>query len=152
MMTEMRDNGVDDAVIKAQITPENFLKYKDIEKPDIVRDFKISMACDEIARVEGIEIPSYQVDEQVQAIRQDAEKDKSGEKFDEKMIRPKVENALQRNLVFDFLAEHANLSVEYVEEPAFDESLMNQLTEDSIAREKKLAEGANEAEVLRATT
>ena len=68
MMTDMRDNGMPDEEIKKQIQPENFLKYKDIEKPDIVRDFKVSMACDEIARLEVMNVPDYQVEEQLQRI------------------------------------------------------------------------------------
>lgn len=137
MMTEMRDNGVPDEEIKRQIQPENFMKYKDIEKPDIVRDFKVSMACDEIARLEGIEVPDYQVEEQLQSIKKDA--DGSSEEFDETMVRRKVESTLQRQLVFDFLAKNANLDVEYVEEAEFNEALMAQLAEESLKREQELA-------------
>ena len=142
MMTEMRDSGVPDEEIKGQIKPENFLKYKSIVKDDIVKDFRVSMACDEIARVEGIEVPDYQVEEQVQAIRKDAEG--SSEEFDEAMIRPKIESTIQRQLVFDFLAKHANLTVEYLEEEKFDEEMMNKLLEETLERERELAEEATE--------
>ena len=138
MMTEMRDSGVPDEEIKSQIKPENFLKYKSIVKEDIVKDFRVSMACDEIARVEGIDVPDYQVEEQLQAIKRDAEG--SSEEFDETMIRPKVESTLQRQLVFDFLAKNANLTVEYLEEEQFDEKMMNKLLEETLERERKLAE------------
>jgi len=57
---------MDDEEIKKLITPENFTKYKDIQRPDIVDDFKTSMATDEIARLENIEVPSYQIDEQIE--------------------------------------------------------------------------------------
>lgn len=85
MMTEMRDNGVSDEEIKKQIKPENFKKYKDIVKDDIVRDFRVSMATDEVARIEGIEVPDYQVEEQLEAIRKDAAQE--GEEIDDNMIR-----------------------------------------------------------------
>lgn len=139
MMTEMRDNGVPDEEIKKQIKPENFLKYKSIVKEDIVKDFKVSMATDEIARLEGIEVDDYQVEEQLQAIKKDA-----GDEFDEKMIRPKVEATIQRQLVMDFLAKNANLVVEYVEEgeKQFDEELLNKLAEESLERERELAKKA----------
>jgi trigger factor len=139
MMTEMRDNGVPDEEIKKQIKPENFLKYKSIVKDDIVKDFRVSMATDEIARLEGIEVDDYQVEEQLEVIKKDA-----GDEFDETMIRPKVEATIQRQLVMDFLAKHANLDVEYEEEGQvqFDEELLNKLAEESLERERELAKTA----------
>jgi Bacterial trigger factor protein (TF) C-terminus len=135
MMAEMRDGGVSDEEIKRQISPENFQKYKDIVKDDIVRDFKISMATDEIARLEGIDVPDYQVEEQMEAIRKDAEKD---EAFDENLIRSKVKNTLVRQAVMDWLAERSKLQVEYVNdnEPEFDEALLTKLAEESLERER----------------
>jgi len=50
---------MNDKSIKKQITPDNFLKYKNIEKPNIVRDFKISMATDEVAHLEGTDVPRF---------------------------------------------------------------------------------------------
>ena len=58
MMTDMRDNDMPNEEIKKLISPENFAKYKDIGKADIVRDFKISMAVDKITRLESIQVPA----------------------------------------------------------------------------------------------
>lgn len=136
MMTDFRDNGMADEEIKKMITPENFLKYKDIERPDIVRDFKVSMATDEVARLEGIEVPSNAVDEQMANLRKEA----GDEPFDEAAVRPNVESTLLRRQVYDFLNEHSSLEVEYVEEDGdFDEGMMNKLAEESLQREKELA-------------
>lgn len=143
MMAEMRDGGVTDDEIKKQITPENFLKYKDIVKDDIVRDFRVSMATDEIARLENIEVPDYQVEEQMESIRKDAQED---DKFDENVIRGKVEATIQRQLVMDFLAENAKLEVEFTDEQEFDEELMTKLAEESLERERQMAEEKEEAE------
>lgn len=137
MMAEMRDGGVDDEVIKQQINPENFLKYKAIVRDDIVRDFKVSMATDEIARMEGIQVPDFQIEEQMESIRKDAAEQK--EEFDETMVRSKVETTLLRQSVMDWLAEKSNLQVEFVEEE-FDENLMQQLADEALEREEKLAE------------
>jgi trigger factor len=137
MMTEMRDNGVSDEEIKKQIKPENFLKYKEIVKDDIIRDFRVSMATDEIARMEGIDVPDFQVEEQLEVIRKDAAQD--GEQIDENMIRDKVRSTLQRQAVMSFLAEHADLDVQYKED-GFDGELMERLAQESlerIAREEK---------------
>jgi len=132
MMTDMRNNGVSDEEIKNQISPENFLKYKKVVKDSIVKDFKVSMAVDEIGRMEGIEVPDYQVEEQMQGIREEASK--SSEEYDEAEIRPRVEATLMREAVMEFLAENSELEVEF-EEDEFDEELMAKLAEESLARE-----------------
>mmetsp|Transcript_1367 Transcript_1367/g.3450 ORF Transcript_1367/g.3450 Transcript_1367/m.3450 type:complete len:632 (+) Transcript_1367:126-2021(+) len=137
MMTDMRDNGMADEEIKKMINPENFIKYKDISKPDIVTDFKISMAVDEIARLENIEVPAYQVEEQIQSLKDQAAKDGTADdNMDDEQMRRKVESTLERRMVYDFLAEVADLEVEYVDEEGFDETLMEKLAADSLAREE----------------
>ena len=148
MMADMRESGVDDEVLKSQITPENFLKYKNIVKPGIERDFKISMATDEIARLENINIPAYQVEEQLENIRKDAAAQK--EELDENMIRAKVETSLQRSAVMDWLAERAELEVEYQGEEVIDEGLLNKLAEDSLKREKEMLGADVDIEALTA--
>lgn len=155
MMTDMRDNGMADEDIKKMINPENFLKYKDIQKDDIVRDFKISMAVDEIARLENIQVPAYQVEEQIQSLKDQAAKEgQSTDGLDDEQMRRKVESTLERRMVYDLLAEVAELEVEYVEEEAFDEELLEKLAQESIAREEAAAaeqastEGKQEDEVV----
>jgi FKBP-type peptidyl-prolyl cis-trans isomerase (trigger factor) len=138
MMTDMRNNGVSDEEVKKQIQPENFLKYKKIVRADIVRDFKVSMATDEIARMENIEVPDYQVEEQMEAIRKDAAE--SNEQFDETLIRGKVEATLQRSAVMDFLAENGDLKVEYTDDgEKFDEALLEKIAKESIEREEEMS-------------
>lgn len=143
MMTDMRENGVPDEEIKRQIKPENFLKYKKIVKDDIVRDFKVSMATDEIGRMEEIEVPDYQVEEQMESIRQEAADSK--DEFDETQIRSRVEATLQREAVMDFLAENSILEVEFEEEKQFDEKLLEELAAESLKREQE-ATAADEGE------
>ena len=138
MMAEMRDGGTSDAEIKKLITPENFQKYKDIVAPDIIRDFKISLATDSIAEKERIQVPADQIDEQMGALRKEAES--SGEEYDEAAFRPKVESTMMRRFVFDFLADNAELDIVYTDdnEPEFDSALMEKLADESIAREQEL--------------
>lgn len=142
MMSDMRSNGVADDEIKNQINPENFLKYKKIVKDDIVADFKVSMATDEIGRIENIEVDDYKIEEQMESIRKEAAE--SQEEFDETQIRSRVEATLQRQAVMDFLAENSDLEVEFVEDSKFDESLMEDLAKESIAREKDMKEKTDE--------
>merc|ERR1719343_1875235 len=69
----------------------------------------------------------------------------SEEEVDETQIRSRVEATLQRQAVMDFLAENAELDVKFVEgEGGFDESLMEQLADESLAREKEMEEKAGE--------
>lgn len=144
MMSDMRNNGVADDEIKRQISPENFLKYKKIVKDDIVADFKVSMATDEIARIEGIEVDDYQVEEQMEAIKKEAAE--SSEEVDEAQMRSRVEATLQRQAVMDFLAENADLDVKFDEgDGDFDESLMQQLADESLEREQKMESEATES-------
>lgn len=139
MMAEFRGQGMADEEIKKLITPENFEKYKNIEKADIIKDFKTSMATDEIARLENIEVPAYQIDEQLEAVRKEANGEDLG---DENVLRSKIESTLMRRLVFDFLAENANLSVEYAEEEQFDEALMQELMDQTLEGQEGNAEDA----------
>jgi hypothetical protein len=155
MMTDMRDNGMADEEIKKLINPENFIKYKDIQKDDIVRDFKISMAVDEIARLENIQVPAYQVEEQIQSLKDQAAKEgQSTDGLDDDQMRRKVESTLERRMVYDMLAEVAELEVEYVEEEQFDEALMEKLAQESLEREQAAAaeqaseEGKQQDEVV----
>mmetsp|Transcript_22780 Transcript_22780/g.47546 ORF Transcript_22780/g.47546 Transcript_22780/m.47546 type:complete len:568 (-) Transcript_22780:172-1875(-) len=146
-MTDMRSSGMADEDIKQLINPENFSKYKDIEKPDIVRDFKVSMAVDEIARLENIQVPAYQVEEQMQSLKDQAAKEgQNTDDMDDEKTRRKVESTLERRMVYDFLAEFADLDVEYVDDNGdFDENLMEKLAAESLAREQE-AEKAAEVE------
>jgi len=138
MMTDMRSSGMADEEIKKLISPENFVKYKDIEKPDIVKDFKVSMAVDEIARLESIQVPAYQVEEQMQSLKDQAAKEGSSiEDIDDEQTKRKVESTLERRMVYDFLAEAAELEVEYMDDEGdFDEALMEKLAAESLAREQ----------------
>lgn len=132
MMAEFRTQGMEDSEIKKLITPENFSKYKDIQKPDIVDDFKTSMATDEVARLEQLEVPAYQVDEQLASIKKEANGEDLG---DETQLRAKIESTIMRRLVFDFLAENAELDVKYKEEEEFDEKMLEELAQQSMQRE-----------------
>ena len=135
---------MEDEDIKKLITPENFVKYKDIEKPDIVKDFKVSMATDEIARMEGIEVPDYQIEEQLEAVKKEAAGEDLG---DENVLRGKIESTIMRRMVFDFLAESSNLEIKYSDktEPEFDEKLMEELMEGTIAREQATQDSVEDA-------
>jgi len=142
MMTDMRDNGMADEEIKKLISPENFVKYKDIQKDSIIRDFKISMAVDEIARLENIQVPAYQVEEQMQSLKDQAAKDGTNmDDTDDEQLRRKVESTLERRMVYDLLADAADLTVEYINEEDFDEALMEKLAAESLAREQQADEG-----------
>jgi len=135
MMAEFRDQGMADEEIKKMITPENFLKYKDIYKADIVNDFKITLAVEEIVKLEKLEVPAYQIEEQMENLKMEAQQ--AGDEIDEAQIESRVRATLESRLAFDFLAEHSDLEVEYVDEndEKIDEEMLAKLAEDSLKRE-----------------
>jgi len=139
MMAEFRDQGMDDAELKKQITPENFEKYKVIYKADIEKEFKITLAVEELAKLENIEVPDYKIEEQMENIKMDAQQ--SDEEFDESAVKKKVESTLQSRMVYDYLAENADLEIEFIDEAnekaneKIDEELLQKLAEDSLKRE-----------------
>mmetsp|Transcript_14152 Transcript_14152/g.40332 ORF Transcript_14152/g.40332 Transcript_14152/m.40332 type:complete len:586 (+) Transcript_14152:241-1998(+) len=149
MMTDMRNSGVSDEEIKKQISPENFEKYKKIVKDDIIKDFKVSMATDEIARLEKIDVPAYQVEEQLESVKTQAAKD--NEEIDETVMRTKIEATLQRQLVMDFLAENGDLRIEFTDDNEFDEGLMEELAQSTIKAAEEEGDGAASADVVDAT-
>jgi hypothetical protein len=105
------------------------------------------MALDEIARLENIQVPAYQIEEQIQSLKDQAAKEGQSDEVDDEQIRKKVESTLERRMVFDFLAEHADLEVEYMteDEEKFDEALMEKLAQESIEREQTEESGKDEA-------
>merc|ERR1712161_116341 len=142
MMTDFRSQGMDDGEIKKLITPENFEKYKEIQKKDIVNDFKVSMA------IEEIEVASYEVDEQIANLKKENADEDMG---DEAKLRSKVEQTIQRKMVFDYLDGVADLSVTYKDEnEGFDADLMDTLAKESLDREegKLSSDGVVDAEVI----
>ena len=107
------------------------------------------MALDEISRLENIQVPAYQVEEQVQSLKDQAVKTGEMDEFDDESVRKKVESTLERRMVFDFLAEHANLEVEYMKEGEgeFDEAMLEKLAQESLEREQASSgEGEQESD------
>merc|ERR1712238_476975 len=101
------------------------------------------MAIDEIARLENIEVASYEVDEQIANLKK--------EMGDEAKLRAKVEQTIQRKMVFDYLDSVADLSVTYKDEnEGFDADLMDTLAKESLDREegKLSSDGVVDAEVI----
>ena len=105
------------------------------------------MALDEISRLENIQVPAYQIEEQVQSLKDQATKAGQTDEFDDEQVRKKVESTLERRMVFDFLAEQADLEVEYMEEgeDQFDEAMMEKLAQESLEREEA-SEGKEDAD------
>merc|ERR1711957_222483 len=92
---------------------------------------------------ENIEVPANHVDEQMEGLKMEAEKE--GQEFNEADVRTKVESTLKTKMVYDFLAESAELEINYTDKPDdFDEDLMNKLMDESVEREKKWSEDSQE--------
>merc|ERR1712127_815461 len=89
-------------------------------------------------------------DEEIQSLKDQATKEgQSMEGIDDEQTRRKVESTLERRMVYDFLAEAAELEAEYVDgEEEFDEALMEKLAAESVERQEaaEAAEKATETE------
>ena len=109
------------------------------------------MAVDEIARLENIQVPAYQVEEQIQSLKDQATKEgTAANDMDDEQIRRKVESTLERRMVYDLLADAAILEVEYIDDEIFDEALMEKLAAESLERE--LAEDGKQLKDIVAPT
>jgi hypothetical protein len=61
-------------------------------------------------------------------------------------MRSRIEATLIRDAVMDFLADNGNLQVEYTDGEEFDEALMQQLADESQARDEQEAAAAESEE------
>jgi len=141
MLTEMRDNGSDDKIIKELVTPENFNKYRELTKDDVVKELKASIVVDEIGRLESIVVAPQEVTQLLERVKKEQE-DNGNKEFDEAGVKSQIEATLMRRYVFDFLAKEAKeLVVEEVkvEEGSkgkeFDQKMMDDLLNESVKRE-----------------
>eukprot|EP00549_Striatella_unipunctata_P004359 CAMPEP_0118700294 /NCGR_PEP_ID=MMETSP0800-20121206/16482_1 /TAXON_ID=210618 ORGANISM="Striatella unipunctata, Strain CCMP2910" /NCGR_SAMPLE_ID=MMETSP0800 /ASSEMBLY_ACC=CAM_ASM_000638 /LENGTH=495 /DNA_ID=CAMNT_0006600821 /DNA_START=261 /DNA_END=1748 /DNA_ORIENTATION=- len=146
MMAEMRTNGMADEDLKLLITPESFEKYKKIEAPDAIADFKVSRAVDEIAAAEGISVTPESIENQVQLVKKSNKDQAPMNPAEEKKLRQSIEVTLLRREVMDLLADNSKLEVEYVDEGAFDQQLMDDLADSSLQREIQAAATQEETE------
>jgi len=153
MLAEMRSSGqTNDEDLQKMVTAENMDKYKAIAKPGLTKSIRINMALEAIAKLEGVKVSEEEMSEQLGSLAKQAEKE--GGEFDEESLRPRVESALLRKLVFDVLAEKADLVIEYktpeqVEAEGggpggrgggeFDEKLMDDLMRKQEEEERKQA-------------
>jgi trigger factor len=111
MFSEMRSNGVPEEELKQMFEKkENFLKYMDIARPRIERELKMILAVDEIAKIENIKVTPEELAKRMQNLREEAAKSGVTE-FNEEQYKMKLEANLQRAMVMEWLAEHADLKV-----------------------------------------
>ena len=81
------------------------------EEGDIIRDFKLTMAINEIATLENIELPDDDITKCMQEIREEA----FVPDIDEIFLRAKAVAVVAQHAVFDWLADRADFEVEYVD-------------------------------------
>ena len=105
-MAEFRTGEMANEEINNLMAPENFQKYKDIQKSDIVDYFKTSKVTDE---VEGIQVPSLQIDEQLEAVKKKANGEAGG---DGNVLRNKIGSTIICRMTLDFLADSADMDDE----------------------------------------
>jgi len=100
------------------------------------------MATDEVARLEGIEVPAFQVEEQMENIKKEANSEDLG---DDNVLQGEVESTILRRMVYEFLAEKSDLTVKYEEDMALDEKMIEELAQQSLEREEQDAANATDS-------
>lgn len=144
MLTEMRDNGSSDDVIKHLVTPENFEKYREIAKDDVTAELRSSIVVEEIGRLEKITVAEQEVNQLLERVRQQQEQQNdTNTEFDEAGVKSQIEATLMRRYVFDLIAQEAaelNVSIAtsapFSDSKEFDQKMMDELLESSVEREE----------------
>ena len=112
MLTDFRTNGTPDEEIKKMITKEGYQKYKDIASPNVIKELLVGLAHAKLAEDEGLQVDQGEVNDQVQLLRAQAEREARANgatgpedvDFDEVRTREKVEATLLAEKVHEFLA------------------------------------------------
>lgn len=103
----------------------------------MVQELKISMATEEIAKLEGLRVDPAEVDEQIAALKKQAAEQEQ-ELGDEAVVRPKVEAQLLKNIVFNLLADKGDMKVTFAESDIgeeFSPEILDEVMEAQLKRE-----------------
>ncbi|CAM9699649.1 unnamed protein product [Chrysoparadoxa australica] len=106
MMAEMKDQGQGDEDIKKLITKENFEKYLKIARPSVEKSLSGSLIVSAIAEKEGMKVSELEIEDQMELIRAEAK----GQEFDENMARERVESAILKEMVMNWVAERSTVT------------------------------------------
>jgi len=119
MLMDFKQQGSTQEQLAEMMTPEKYEKYKEISRAGVEKVVKLGMIFRDIAEKEKIEVTSTEIDEQIGMLKAQA-KQRNEEPPDELQAKDEIENVLLRRKVFDFLAEHADIT--WVEAPEEQES------------------------------
>mmetsp|Transcript_11355 Transcript_11355/g.20525 ORF Transcript_11355/g.20525 Transcript_11355/m.20525 type:complete len:117 (-) Transcript_11355:1013-1363(-) len=98
---------MDDAQVKAMITPENFEKYAKSARPNVVKQLRLSFAYSKIAEMEDLKANEQEIEDQIVIVKGELK----GEEVDEDKLRETVEAEVTREKVLEFLKQNSNVKL-----------------------------------------
>jgi len=107
MMADFKGQGMDDAQVKAMITPENFEKYAKSARPNVVKQLRLSFAYSKIAEMEDLKANEQEIEDQIVIVKGELK----GEEVDEDKLRETVEAEVTREKVLEFLKQNSNVKL-----------------------------------------
>ena len=93
---------------------ENYVRYKEISRPNVNKIVILGMAFRDIAEKEGIAVEPQEVQEQLDSINIQA-KQKGESPPDQRAAADEIMNVLLRRKVFDMLAQGATIT--WIDQP-----------------------------------
>jgi len=109
MLASMREQGETDEKLRELVSPENYERYKKITRPMSINQIKADFAIKEVGRQQRLVLERSRVDDEIVALQAQALQRR--EKFKESEVRPQVENALEKEMVLDWLQARAQVNL-----------------------------------------
>ena len=102
----MKEQGTHtDEQLREMITTENFEKWKDVVRESVTKSLQMGMLVNAIAQKEGLKTSPLEVEDQFELVKAEAK----GEPIDEAAVRDRIEAALERDLVLQWVAERSTV-------------------------------------------
>ena len=106
--------GSTDEQLQEMASEENYVRYKEISRPNVNKIVILGMAFRDIAEKEGIAVEPQEVQEQLDSINIQA-KQKGESPPDQRAAADEIMNVLLRRKVFDMLAQGATIT--WIDQP-----------------------------------
>lgn len=111
MLMDFRAQGSTPEQLQEMSSPENYDKYKALSRKNVEKTVALGLVFRDIADRESLRVQEEEVQEQLNLLRAQAKQKKSDGPIDEEQAREEIESVLLRKKVFDYLAQHAVITL-----------------------------------------
>jgi trigger factor len=109
MIMDFKEQGSTEEQINEMMSEENYLRYKEISRPNVNKVVTLGMAFRDIAEKEGIAVTPAEVQDQLDMLNAQA-KQRGEAPPDPRAASDEITNVMLRRKVFNMLAEHADIT------------------------------------------